>query len=262
MHLTATTVLPPLLGIGGDRKVVWRGGDPRDFYLTYQRELRRLGLSSQDPDEDQVLDAIADWGDTKPSLLHPGLLKGRSKSSSSILGVDMKVLRAVSKDTELSCLRMLLALLEGGSRGVIDAMRSQLDDGILLQNMENVYKHTTISSSLMKQSAVAVTETNRTTAVLYLTLISTLASAAGEDSSVVIDDLLAAWKDQCLEERRDVDALVASVEIIGKNGAVQRAYFPVPTFVTQFWAYPETQKAKDELTTKIARCLVSHPASC
>jgi hypothetical protein len=232
------------------------GGDPYDFYCTYQRELRRLGLAALDPDGDLVQEAVNDWGGTKANLLHPTLLKNRSKSSTSILGVDLKVLKTISKDTELSCLRMLLSLLEGDNVLVTDYLRDAMDDSILLQNMENVYKHTfarRYEAALLSTSSVSELETNRTTAVLYLTLISTLASTSDENDAVVIDDLLASWKERCVREGRDVDALVASVEIIGKNGTVQRAYFPVPTFVTQFWQYPETQNAKNELIAKICR---------
>ena len=35
-----------------------------------------------------------------------------------------------------------------------------------------------------------------------------------------------------------MNTFIASVEIIDKNGNVDRVYFPVPDFAVQFWTYP------------------------
>jgi hypothetical protein len=139
----------------------------------------------------------------------------------------------------------LSAFLEGNQPIITETLGIQLDDGILLQNMDNSFKETArdIYDSEMKKN----------TAVLYLTIVSTLASTRKEDSSVIIDDLLENWKKVSFEEGRNVDILFASVEINGKNNTVQRAYFPIPDFVNQFWFYPETQKAKNELVLRVSR---------
>lgn len=34
---------------------------------------------------------------------------------------------------------------------------------------------------------------------------------------------------------------------------VQRTYFPMPSFCSQYWSYPEVQNAKEELLTNINR---------
>jgi len=195
-------------------------------------------------ERDKVDEAIKDWGDTRTSILHPAMLQARSKSSKSILGIDLPILLAVAKETEISCLRMLLALLEGGDIQIGSSLSERFleggEEGILLQNMDNVYNKTFHAGYDERML-------NRSTAVLYLTFISTLASLQPDDNSFGIDDLLENWKQECLKEGKNVDLLAASVEIVDNNGKIQRVYFPVPDFVVQYWRYPETQNARKDI---------------
>ena len=99
------------VGISAYRKVLWKGNDPYDFYSTYIRELNNMQRLKDDPDYFEVNTALKAWSSTRFTLLHPGMLKVRTMTSRTILGVDIDVLLAVSKEAELSCLRMLLGLI-------------------------------------------------------------------------------------------------------------------------------------------------------
>jgi hypothetical protein len=102
---------------------------------------------------------------------------------------------------------------------------------------------------------------SRTTAVGYLTLISTLQSAravesgSGEDGGAPAEDgaLLDLWAQKCEKEGLNTSSLVASIEIIGADGKVQCVYFPVPAFVSLYWPYPEVQKAKEDSLYSVCR---------
>ena len=208
--------------------------------------MTRIGVFITDMSSDKVIAAKRDWADTKYSLFHPGIISPRSKTSKIILGIDLPVLLAVAKETEICCLRMLLALLEGGDMSRGRKLSGHLNNGILLQNMDNVYKNTFSGG----HDDVTL---NRSISVLYLTLISTLASLEPDDDSFGMDDLLKSWKEDCEKEGKNVDLLAASVEIVDGDNKIQRAYFPVPDFVNKFWQYPETQKAKKDILETISR---------
>jgi hypothetical protein len=208
--------------------------------------MTRMGVFITDKSSDKVLAAKRDWADTKYSFFHPGIINPRSKTSRSILGIELPILLAVAKETEICCLRMILALLEGGDMTRGRKISGYLNNGILLQNMDNVYNNTF-------SGGYDDITLSRSTAVLYLTLISTLASLEPDDDSFGMDDLLKNWKEDCEKEGKNVDLLAASVEIVDGDNKIQRAYFPVPDFVNQFWQYPETQKAKKDILETISR---------
>ena len=242
MHLKAESSVSTIIGL--NRKIVWKGYDPYVFYLTYERELKNLRLFHLHPSKDDLIEFVQMWGDTRSSVFHPGIIRGRKKKNESILGVDLDLLLTVARDTEFSCIRMLLALMEGSDKHIISTLKSSLNEGILLQNMENVYYNGLQHRNKNDKSQALF--------VLYLTLIETLASEE-DSSSYGLDDLLSTWKDECRRAGGDVDSLVASVEIVGKNNSIQRTYFPMPEFCSRFWSYPETQKAKEDLLANINR---------
>jgi hypothetical protein len=228
-------------GSFGKSTMVWDARNPLKFLRQYERELSRIGRFNDDPQSPEVIKAIGLWSSIGKRLGDDGL-----NSSVDILGVDLNLLFAMARSVETSCLRFLLALLEASSNLVCETLIGQLNDGILLQNMENHYKLSFESSDKFKSYRSAVT-------VQYLTLISTIASAQRHDPTVILDDLLLAWKLDKKAEGFDTEKLVASIEIGSPEGPVQRVYFPIPKFVLKYWSYPEVQKAKEVLLFKVNR---------
>ena len=53
-----------------------------------------------------MIEFVQMWGDTRSSVFHPGIIRGRKKKNESILGVDLDLLLTVARDTEFSCIRM------------------------------------------------------------------------------------------------------------------------------------------------------------
>ncbi len=119
-------------------------------------------------------------------------------TSMDILGVDLGEFTARCLHTEKSCLKFLTAMLEGQSPGVVDHVRGSIDSWILFQNMDSLVRSNGLSSS----SSTAATSDSTTAAggggglsvqnsekqrkaerqeaaVLYLTILSTLASLSG-----------------------------------------------------------------------------------
>eukprot|EP01042_Synura_sphagnicola_P004054 gene4054-5101_t len=43
-----------------------------------------------------------------------------------------------------------------------------------------------------------------------------------------MDDLLDSWRQACAAQGFPTNSLIASVEIIGRGGTVQRVFFPIP----------------------------------
>jgi hypothetical protein len=122
----------------------------------------------------------------------------------------------------------------------------QLNDGILLQNMENQYKLSFESKGKLKKFRSDVT-------VSYLTLISIMASAMRDDPTAMLDDFLLQWKQDNAAQGYNTEKLVASIEVTSMDGTVQRVYFAIPAFVTRYWVYPEVQKAKDKFLWAVSR---------
>jgi hypothetical protein len=76
---------------------------------------------------------------------------------------------------------------------------------------------------------------------------------SGKDDDNDGDNLLGNWMQRCVREGLDTSSLVATVEIVGADGAVQRVYFPIPAFVSLYWPYPEVQKAKEDALYTVSR---------
>ena len=224
------------------KKIVWDGSKPLDFFKTYERELSRLGWFNEDPQSYAIRMAMEKWNNVGKRVDGEKTRCG----SVDILGVDINMLFHIVRETEQSCLRFLLALLEASSEIVTDRLVSQLDDGILLQNMENQYKLSFDRHDKYIKYRSAAT-------VQYLTMISTLASAQREDPTVILDDLLLEWKEENAQQGYNTEKLVASIEISSPDGSVQSVYFPIPPFVTQFWPYPEVQKSKHAILYEVNR---------
>ena len=110
--------------------------------------------------------------------------------------------------------------------------------------MDNIYR-ASFSGSPYKEEYKSIS-------VAYLTLISTLADTR-TDTANNIHPLLQSWKESCMENGYPTDKLIASVEICGQGGGLQRVYFPIPSYVIEYWPYPETQKSKESILWSVNR---------
>jgi hypothetical protein len=103
-------------------------------------------------------------------------------------------------------------------------------------------------------------------AVLYLTILSTLASLSGVqggsgDYGARMGKALEEWQEAFAKQgagggggsKAHINMLVSSVEIVGADGQVQTVFFPVPDWIKTYWQYPLVQKAKDELAYQVNR---------
>lgn len=232
MQLKAKMNSPGSKSFFDSKSVIWDGRHPLSFNKTYKHELKKLGRFRDDPDYNLIIDQINSLSENS---------KETKKFNSR-----MKLLTLMAQDVEQSCLRFLLALLEATSPLVSETLVSQLNDGILLQNMENQYKLSFECKGKLKKFRSEVT-------VSYLTLISIMASAMREDPNAMLDDFLLQWKQDNAAQGYNTEKLVASIEVTSEDGSVQRVYFAIPAFVTRYWAYPEVQKAKDKFLWAVSR---------
>lgn len=220
----------------GDRVIVWDGGNPYSFYRKYKTEMKNLGIFDDDPDSGAIRESLKLWASVKTM----------KQVTIDILGVDLELFHSIGRLLEQSCLRFLLALLEASTDFVTSSLCDKLDNEILLQNMENLYKLSFESRGSLKEYRTAAT-------VSYLTLISTIASVNRVDDSGKLDDLLDNWKEEKSLEGFNTEKLVGSVELTTADGKIQRVYFPIPKFVRLFWPYPAVQKAKDIIVWNVNR---------
>jgi hypothetical protein len=220
----------------GDRIIVWDGGNPQTFYRRYKSEMKNLGLFDEDLDSDVIRNTLKAWA----------VAKSKKSVTMNLLGVDLQLFHSIGRSLEQSCLRFLLALLEASTDFVMTSLCDKLDNEILLQNMENLYKLSFESRGTLKEYRTAAT-------VSYLTLISTIASVFRADDNGKLDDLLDDWKNEKTKEGFNTEKLVGSVELTASDGKIQRVYFPIPKFVRVFWPYPAVQKAKDIVVWNVNR---------
>ena len=220
MHITSSTKLPTKTFLGNSFRIVrFELGDPRQFLKTYRDELVKYGKTSEEPT----------WRETKSSA---------EETFDHFMGIDADLLRRVSKETELKCVQFILALMEGTSATVVNEMSQKLNFPLIFQNMDSDFQF--IKKTSIFRSHDAYYGLRREAAMEYLSLISALFSAAGIPMT-----MLSTWIDRCRRRGLDISAYNASVEIIGKQGDIQQIYFPIPSYITLYWSYPEVQKAKE-----------------
>jgi hypothetical protein len=234
---------------------VWFGGDPLRFYELYHSELLRLGEEAgEEAEAASIRNAHQQWkriGERKLFFFQKAGLTG--PAGKDILGVGLETFVSVCLRTERSCLKFLTAMLEGQSPGLVDHVRQSIDSLLFFQNMDSLVR--TSSSTSRPQ----LRQQKQESAVLYLTILSTLASlsqdaeAYAEKMTALLDDWQESMSRRPAGGLGHADMLVASVEIIGLDGAVQQVYFAVPQWIKTYWNYPLVQKAKDELTYQVNR---------
>ena len=206
---------------------------PREFLKRYRRVLGEMELYLTDPDSSRI-DEVLD----------------RCRSDSEILqGMEKEQFFEIANKLERACLRYVLALLEASSDLAIDTVLAALKGEILMQNMDNMYKLSFVEASLQKRGGGKM----KTTAVSYVTLISTLAYGREDNPLVVLDDLLRQWLEDTARDGFPTDTFISSVEIVSKDSRVQTIYFPIPDEVLRFWQFTEVKRAKEFVLQNVNR---------
>jgi hypothetical protein len=247
IHIEATSTIGSRF-IGTQRKISLLGGYPGSFYKAILKEIPPPEFLDDAPDYIAMQKARSDWKPSLTQILVNGeySLEGAKKNSEKIIGINLDLFKKIGKFAELSCLRMILALLEATTDTVAQTIDSCLNKGIMFQNMQNVYL-----SALKTMGKRG--DYFRTAAVSYMTINMTLALCTTDAASTTpktsnqTASMLSEWMEKQVKDGHDNNSLLASVEIIGADGQIQSVYFPVPSFVSQYWSYPEVQKAKDAL---------------
>ena len=216
MHLNTVTKVPTR-GITGNsyRAVKLDLGNPELFLKKYREELARHG-----------------------KLLEEPLMRKLKEGQPDSIHFDLYLLHRISKETELSCLKFTLALLEGTSANVVTELNQKLNYAILFQNMDSDFFSASKRSVFVGETTLL--KLRKEAAVAYLTMISTFFSATGRSSA-----MLTSWIERCKRRGLDINAYNASVEIIGEKGDIQQIYFEIPSHIALYWPYPEVQKAKE-----------------
>lgn len=166
------------------------------------------------------------------------VIDGTKTDTDVLQGVSSELFLKIASLMEKACLRFILALLEASSDLAIDTVLASLKGEILMQNMDNMYK-----LSFKHGKKKGLRNKNKSTAVRYLTLISTLAYGRQDNPLVLLDDLLIQWLDDTAKEGFPTNKLISSVEIVSANSRVQTIYFPIPQDVLEFWGFTEVRKA-------------------
>ena len=142
-----------------------------------------------------------------------------------------KLIKAL-KRLELSVIWFILSLTEGVSQERILTVASSLLESVLFDSLQR--NHTDMTRGKYKQRPHAKRMT-----VAYLSLLLKTADAMEiAEGSTARTDNVVAWQAKCAEEGYDINNFIASVEIVDKNGNVDRVYFPIPDFVNSYWMYP------------------------
>jgi hypothetical protein len=226
---------------GRSSKVLhWNCTDPYAFYRTYKHEAKICGIFGEDPENERIRTCIDKWAKVS------GFRRFYSdKTSIDILGIDLGLFQELFGNVEESCLRFICTLLDGGSETVVDNLLDKLDESILLQNMDNMFK----ASFNITGSAQ---ERMKANLVQYLTLLTTLASYVNK-SSAHLDKYIDEWQADCEKQGKSISDYFASVEVSSPNGSLQRIFFPVPEYVLTYWGYPRVQQAKETALWTVSR---------
>lgn len=137
-------------------------------------------------------------------------------------------------------------MLDGDSEAVVDALSDTLDESILMQNMDSLFKLS------LKTSDSELKNVFKTNVVYYLSLLSTLSSFVNKPSAI-LDKYIDAWKIDCIKQGISINNYFASVEIVSPSGIIQRVFFSIPDFVLTYWSYPRVQEAKEKTLWEVSR---------
>lgn len=158
-----------------------------------------------------------------------------------------KLLLRVAKTLEIDIMRVLIALLEGSSQERILDIGAKFNESVLFFNLDRVYKN-------MNRSGYRDQISSRTAAVAYLSSLLTIADAQEIFQGISVRTKnIVSWQNKCSREGRNTSEFLISVEVIDKNGNIDRKYFPKPDFVKNYWNYPEVATAKDQVMHEVLR---------
>ena len=251
-QLSATSVLslcPALLEFTGSMQLqtkrdgtTWNCSDPYEFCKTYKKESIKANLFSDDKQAPYIRRCKHQWAEV--NSIKNKFSKNR-KTSIDLIGIDLTLFIRLFADAEQACLRMMNALLDGDSEYVIDALSDSLDESILLQNMDNLFK-ICLRSPSDKQKIL------KENISFYLGLLSTLASFVDKPTAI-LDKYIDQWKIDCINDGNNINNFFAAVEITSPSGILQRVFFPIPDFVLEYWSYPRVQQAKESALWSVSR---------
>ena len=267
-----------------DNLRLWRRVGERKMFSFHLHLTKALQTFQPRPRETTAADAGA------PSRVNSTGHPGGAMSSKDILGVDLHDFTTSCLGAEKSCLKFLTAMLEGQNPGVVEHVRTSIDSFVLFQNMDSLTRGTATATSgsghgaasflgstvagaassskgsLPVSSAAASSslheaqrrQEKQEAAVLYLTILSTLASLSrtggGDQALKGLEEWQATFAKQGTDgSTTGINTLVASVEIVGLDGQLQQVFFAPPAWIKQYWQYPLVQKAKKELAYQVNR---------
>lgn len=258
-QLTATSVLalcPALLEFTGSMElrvqspafggegpsIFWNCSDPYQFYKTYKAASKRINIFADDRQAPYIRRCKKQWEEI---YSFKNTFSRNKKTSVDILGIDLDLFKELFAEAEQSCLRMINAMLDGDSETVVDALIESLDQGILLQNMDNLFQ---MSLKAPKHKQIVLKDN----ICFYLSLLSTLSSFVDKPSAA-LDEYIDQWKLDCIQAGHGINNFFAAVEITSPSGILQRVFFPIPDFVLQYWSYPRVQQAKERALWSVSR---------
>jgi hypothetical protein len=220
MQLNETTIISN--GYYNSR-VTWKAYNALDFYNIYKRELGRVN-----------------------SLHHDDIHRINSFASSKHELQLISSLTEIGQTTELALLKMILSLIETGSICKINDVFSKVNEPIILQNMNTYYK---VSFQRNTQRLTRSRyERSSELAVLYYSTLSAIASAELIDGHSSTINMIQNW-----EESHALTSFVASVEIIDSCDRLCTIFFDIPSLVSNYWSYPETQKIRSDVKWTVKR---------
>eukprot|EP00981_Chlorochromonas_danica_P008724 scaffold2297_cov153-Ochromonas_danica.AAC.7 len=218
------------------RSIVWKGCDPLSFNHTYLKEMSRLSLlKADDPEYLEISNVVEDW---------ERKIKCKSRKMSdfaAIFGISKKLFIDVVRKAEYSCLRLLLSCLDCADDQQAMDLLERFNDAILIQNLNSLFIKMGSARGETKDLLTSST-------VAYVSLIESIGIYFKST-----DELLSLWDREMQLQGITPKSVYGSVELLGSDRRLRRLYFPVPSFVTTYWPYPEVQKVKEEIILQVNR---------
>lgn len=228
----------------GKVAVYWSGGDPFKFYRTYASNLTLSEIADGDPENEMILETLKKWAAmkrTNAAMVFGGIATLQTNDFLAAFGVSHELYVESARRMEEKCLAMILAYFDVAPAHPSLEMASRFNDGLLMQNMNCTFQK-------LFNGGTAATDKHAPSAVAYTSLLETIGIHFPETN-----ELLDAWEESCRHAGHDPRKVYGVVELLGKSGRLRRLYFPVPTFVSQFWPYPEVQKMKESIVMHVNR---------
>ena len=119
---------------GVQRKIQLLGGHPSSFYRTILKEIPPPDIVEDDVEYMHMVQASVEWQPSRTQLLLYGdkAEEGTNSNSEELLGIKLVLLKKIAKNTELKCLRMILALLEATTDVVASTIDKVIHEGTYL----------------------------------------------------------------------------------------------------------------------------------